>query len=45
MTANYNTIALVYKKSKELPFRLYIEAYTFFNVLGNLGEKSLLFKE
>ncbi len=42
MTANYDTIAQQYKKSKELPFRLYIEAYTFFNLLGDLGGKSLL---
>lgn len=42
MTANYDTIAQQYKKSKELPFRLHIEAYTFFNLLGDLNGKSLL---
>lgn len=42
MAADYDTIAQQYKKSKELPFRLHIEAYTFFNLLGNLGGKSLL---
>lgn len=42
MAADYDTIAQQYKKSKELPFRLHIEAYTFFNLLGDLGGKSLL---
>jgi toxoflavin synthase len=42
MGAKYDTIAQQYKKSKELPFRLYVEAYTFFNLLGDLGGKSVL---
>ncbi|WP_392535107.1 class I SAM-dependent methyltransferase [Nostoc sp. C117] len=42
MTAYYDSIAEQYKKSKQLPFRLHIEAYTYFNLLGNLLEKSLL---
>lgn len=42
MTADYDSIAQQYKKSKQLPFRLHIEAYTYFNLLGNLVGKSLL---
>lgn len=42
MTANYDSIAQQYKKSKQLPFRLHIEAYTYFNLLGNLVGKSIL---
>lgn len=42
MTSHYNSIAQGYKKSKQLPFRLHIEAYTYFSMLGELEEKSLL---
>lgn len=42
MTTDYDIIAKQYKKSKELPFRLHVEAYTFFNLLGNIAGKSLL---
>ncbi|MEH2253801.1 class I SAM-dependent methyltransferase [Nostoc sp.] len=42
MATDYDTITQQYKKSKELPFRLCIEAYTFFNLLGNLAGKSVL---
>ncbi|MFQ4142625.1 class I SAM-dependent methyltransferase [Chlorogloeopsis sp. ULAP02] len=42
MTAYYDTIAQQYKKSKELPFRLHIEAYTYFNLLGDLTGKTVL---
>ncbi|MBS9383299.1 MAG: class I SAM-dependent methyltransferase [Dolichospermum sp. BR01] len=42
MTSNYDSIAKEYKESKELPMRLHIEAYTYFNMLGNLAEKSIL---
>ncbi|WP_026735630.1 class I SAM-dependent methyltransferase [Fischerella sp. PCC 9605] len=42
MTAYYDSIAQQYKKSKLLPFRLHIEAYTYFNLLGNLVGKSIL---
>ncbi|MBX9255813.1 class I SAM-dependent methyltransferase [Desmonostoc muscorum CCALA 125] len=42
MTAYYDSIAEQYKKSKQLPFRLHIEAYTYFNLLGDLVGKSLL---
>jgi toxoflavin synthase len=42
MASHYDSIAQGYKKSKQLPFRLHIEAYTYFNMLGELEEKSLL---
>ncbi|MBR8839618.1 MAG: class I SAM-dependent methyltransferase [Stigonema ocellatum SAG 48.90 = DSM 106950] len=42
MTTDYNNIAQWYKKSKELPIRLHVEAYTYFNMLGDLAGKSLL---
>jgi toxoflavin synthase len=42
MTSHYDSISQGYKKSKQLPFRLHIEAYTYFNMLGELEEKSLL---
>ncbi|MBE9256154.1 MULTISPECIES: class I SAM-dependent methyltransferase [Aphanizomenonaceae] len=42
MASNYDSIAKEYKESKELPIRLHIEAYTYFNMLGNLAEKSIL---
>lgn len=42
MAAYYNTIAQEHKKSKELPYRLYIEEYTYFNLLGDLAGKSIL---
>jgi 2-polyprenyl-3-methyl-5-hydroxy-6-metoxy-1,4-benzoquinol methylase len=42
MAAYYNTIAQEHKQSKELPYRLYIEEYTYFNLLGDLAGKSIL---
>src|SRR5689334_16907404 len=42
MASDYDTIAQEYKKSNELPFRKYIEAYTFFNLLGEIAGKSVL---
>lgn len=42
MASNYDSIAKEYKESKELPIRLHIEAYTYFNMLGNLAGKSIL---
>ncbi|MBW4676566.1 MAG: class I SAM-dependent methyltransferase [Desmonostoc geniculatum HA4340-LM1] len=42
MTASYDSIAEQYKKSKQLSFRLHIEAYTYFNLLGDLIGKSVL---
>jgi ubiquinone/menaquinone biosynthesis C-methylase UbiE len=42
MADYYDTIAQQYKKSKQLSYRLHIEAYTYFNLLGDLVGKSLL---
>ena len=42
MAAYYDTIAEQYKQSKELPFRLHIETYTYFHLLGELADKSIL---
>lgn len=39
---SYDLIATEYKKSKQLPFRLHIEVYTYFHLLGNLVGKSIL---
>ena len=39
---HYDTIAEEYKKSREWPCCLHIEEYTYFNLLGNLGGKSIL---
>ncbi len=41
MSAHYDRIAEEYKKSKELLCRLH-EAYTFFNMLGDIALKSIL---
>ena len=38
----YDIIAHQYKKSKELPFRLHIERYTYFYMLGDINEMSVL---
>ena len=42
MVAEYDSISNQYKKSKELPFRRYIEAYTYFNIMGDVTGKSIL---
>ena len=42
MVAHYDTIAEQYQQSKQLPYRLHIEAYTYFNLLGELTGKSML---
>ncbi|MDZ7957927.1 MAG: class I SAM-dependent methyltransferase [Aulosira sp. DedQUE10] len=42
MATYYDSIAQQYKKSKQLPFRLHIERYTYFNLLDNLLGKSVL---
>ena len=42
MVAYYDTIAQQYQQSKKLPYRLHIEAYTYFNLLGELAGKSIL---
>ncbi|MBO3464068.1 methyltransferase domain-containing protein [Aetokthonos hydrillicola Thurmond2011] len=41
MSAHYDQIAEDYKKSKELPCRVY-EVYTFFKMLGDIAGKSIL---
>ena len=38
----YDQIAEEYKTSKQLPFRKHIEAYTLFDLLGDLNDKSIL---
>jgi len=42
MAAYYDSIANKYQKTKELPFRQYVEAYTYFNLIGDLSGKSVL---
>lgn len=42
MVAEYDNISTPYKQSKELPFRLYVETYTYFNILGDVAEKAIL---
>jgi toxoflavin synthase len=42
MTTDYNQIAEDYKKSKEAPWRLHMEQYNFFTVLGDVTGRSVL---
>jgi ubiquinone/menaquinone biosynthesis C-methylase UbiE len=42
MTTDYNQIAEDYKKSKEAPWRLHMEQYNFFTLLGDVTGKSVL---
>jgi len=42
MTVQFDFIAQEYKKSKQMPFRLHIEAYSYLNLIGNLTGKSIL---
>jgi len=42
MATDYNKIAKEYQASKLLPWRIYAEAYTFFNVIGDLQGKDIL---
>jgi ubiquinone/menaquinone biosynthesis C-methylase UbiE len=42
MPTDYNQIAEQYKKAKLQPWRMHIEHYTLFNLLGDLHGKSLL---
>ncbi len=42
MTAYYDDIAKQYQKSKTLPFREYVEWYSYRKLLGNIAGKSLL---
>ncbi|MEM6317390.1 MAG: class I SAM-dependent methyltransferase [Bacteroidota bacterium] len=40
--AEYDKIAKEYQESKQLPFRTYIETYTFFQTLGNIERLNIL---
>ena len=40
--AEYDAIADEYRDSKQLPFRLFIERYTLFNILGNINGSRVL---
>jgi ubiquinone/menaquinone biosynthesis C-methylase UbiE len=42
MTTDYNQIAEGYKKSKEAPWRLHMEQYNFFRLLGDVTGRSVL---
>jgi ubiquinone/menaquinone biosynthesis C-methylase UbiE len=42
MATDYNEIAKEYQASKLLPWRIYAEAYTFFNLIGDLNGKEVL---
>ena len=42
MTTNYDDIAEEYKRSKLQPWRQYIEAFTLFELIGDLAGKSVL---
>ena len=42
MTTDYNTIADEYKKSKLQPWRLHVESYTLFELVGDLTGRSVL---
>ncbi len=42
MTTNYDPIAEQYKRSKQQPWRTYIEAVTLMGLIGDLSEKSVI---
>lgn len=42
MATDYNEIAKEYQASKLLPWRMYAEAFTFFNIIGDLNGKDVL---
>jgi ubiquinone/menaquinone biosynthesis C-methylase UbiE len=42
MATDYNDIAKEYQASKLLPWRIYAEAFTFFNLIGDLNGKEVL---
>jgi ubiquinone/menaquinone biosynthesis C-methylase UbiE len=42
MTTNYNEIAAEYKRTKQQPWRLHLEHFTLFKLLGDLSGKSVL---
>ena len=42
MTTNYDDIAAKYQRAKQQPWRLYLEHYTFFKLLGDVRGKAVL---
>lgn len=42
MTTNYDPIAEQYKRSKQQPWRSYIEAFTLMGLIGDVSEKSII---
>ncbi|MEH2356575.1 class I SAM-dependent methyltransferase [Nostoc sp.] len=42
MAAEYDSIALQFQKLNKLPYRLYGEAYTYLNLIGDVADKSIL---
>src|SRR5437867_3060432 len=42
MPTNYNTIAEEYRRAKLQPWRLHIEVYTLFGLVGDVAGKSVL---
>ncbi|MEH2085970.1 class I SAM-dependent methyltransferase [Nostoc sp.] len=42
MATEYDRIALQFQKINKLPYRLYGEAYTYLNLIGDVGGKSIL---
>ncbi len=42
MTTDYDQIADVYKETKRSPLRTYVDEFTFFTVLGDVRDKSVL---
>ena len=42
MTTNYDEIAAEYKRAKQQPWRLHLEHYTMFKLLGDLSGKAVL---
>ena len=42
MATNYDDIAEEYKRAKQQPWRLHLEHYTFFKLLGDVSDKTVL---
>src|SRR4051812_31505249 len=42
MTTNYDDIAAEYQRAKQQPWRLHLEHYTFFKLLGDVRGKTVL---
>jgi SAM-dependent methyltransferase len=42
MTTDYNTIATEYKRAKQQPWRMHVEHFTLFDLIGDLAGKSVL---